>query len=123
MVVCIDSEHFIKVFREHETDGKPRRVRLGVVHKAKFDIRPAPGVTISEEEMEELQAIVDTYRSAIESQKRTDALRFPEIARSVVEYYNNSASDIERQLISNALRETMRAMRKANRDVPVKEAE
>lgn len=116
MLSYIDSPLFIKVYRDDPTTG--RRSRLAVVVKSNFDIRLDRHVNPSPSEQKEIAEVIGKYRAAQDVQAHADALRFPEIARVVTDYYARCTQQVERKLISGAIIEALRAIRKADKARP-----
>lgn len=116
MLVFIDAPKIVKIFRKEEAKADLPRTSLGFMVKSNSEIRLGAEVKISRDEQGELDGLVETYRQAGLAQERANILGFPAIARSVAEYYGEGASPLEKKLISVALRESLRAIRRADRE-------
>lgn len=113
MLSYIDSPLFLRVYREDPQSR--RRARLAVVVKSSFEIRMDPKANPSNPERSEIDDVIAKYRLAHDMQVRAEALRFPEIARSVSDYYATCDQALERKLIAGAVIEALRAIRKADK--------
>lgn len=113
MLSYIDSPLFVKVYRDDPVTR--RRLRLAVIVKSTFDVRLDRAASASPSEETEIADVISKYRAAGEVQARADALRFPEIARTVTEYYAQCTQPVERKLIAGAVIEALRGIRKADK--------
>ena len=112
MLVYVDAAKFIKVYRSGQGG---RRHRLGVIAKRNHEFRADANVDLTDEERAEMAKVVESYQAAEAAKVRANALAFPELAREIAEYYVEHATDLEKGLISVAVLEMMRAIRKAER--------
>jgi len=115
LLIYVDAPKFIKVFRENTSGDGARRIRLGVIIKGLLDFREDPKIVATDEEKAEIAKAIETFESAADKQTQADVLRFPEVARRVAEYYETSASDFEKRLISVASLELTRTLRRADK--------
>jgi hypothetical protein len=115
MLIYVDAPKFIKVFREKTSAEGARRVRLGIIFKGLYEFRADTTNKATADEQAEIAKAIETMQSASQVQARADALRFPEIARHVAEYYESGASDFEKGLISVASLEMIRTLRRADK--------
>ena len=115
MLICVDAPKFIKVFRRNESGEGARRVRLGIIMKGTNDFRADAKAAVTATETAEIQKVVASYQAADDARARAEALGFPEIARRVADYYAEHATDVEKGLISAALVELTRAVRKVGK--------
>ena len=115
MLIYVDAPKFIKVFRANTSGEGARRIRLGVIIKGIHDFRADTKTAATEDEQAEIANAIETFESLSERQVRAEVLRFPEIARLVAEYYETTASDFEKSLISVASVEMTRALRRADK--------
>jgi hypothetical protein len=115
MLIYVDAPKFIKVYRPNESGEGAKRIRLGVITKTTYDFRADEKAAVTDEETVEMEKIVETYKAADAAQVRAYAVGFPEIARLVAEYYAEQATDVEKRLISLAVLEMTRAIRKADK--------
>lgn len=112
MLVCVDQEKNIKVFRVIVSpEGGSRRERLGVVSKKDFQIND-DFKDLSKDELAELNSVVALYKKAIVTQMQAKALSFPETVREALEYLEDHGDEAERKHVFTALMEGVRRMRK-----------
>lgn len=115
MLVCVDQEKNVKVFRVSAEDGQPRRERLGVVSKKDFVVDDESFKNLPEDEVKELNEALDVFKLAARVRKHAQVLSFPEVLREVLEYVETEDADpTERKHVFMALAEGVRRMRKFN---------
>ncbi len=115
MLIYVDAPKFVKVFRENTSGDGARRIRLGVIMKGLLDFREDPKMVPTDDEKAEIAKAIASFESAADKQTQADVLRFPEMARRIAEYYETSASDFEKRLISVASLELTRKLRRAGK--------
>lgn len=114
MLVYLDNAISLRVYRTTEAPGAPRTF-IGRIQKSNFEyVREKEVEPASEEEEREIQHVIQVCKDAQQSRLRSEALSFPEIARRVAEFYAVSTSDVEKRLISTALQQMTRALRKVD---------
>lgn len=115
MLLCVDQERNIKVFRvTDDADGVTKRERLGVVPKKDFAIGEDFN-SLSQEESDELAAVIKIYNDAAEARLKSSVLSFPQTSREVIAYIENGATEQERKLIITAFMEGFRHIRRMNK--------
>lgn len=119
MLVYVDTERSVRIFSSDDPERKP--VQVGAVLKTTFEVRLESNALLSEAELEEIQDVAERLRIAAGTQKRLDALRFPEITRQVLSYYTTIADELEKRLISSALRQAVRTIRRHDNAVGSKQ--
>lgn len=112
MLFFIDTATSIRVYRSSGEGDWSKKDKIGIIPKRALELRPEPGVTLSEEEEGEIAAVLGNCRQVAIVQQHLDAARFPEIARTTIEFYISHASATERRLVEAALREADRAIQK-----------
>ena len=118
MLLFVDAPKFIKVLRGSEGTEGARRTRLGVILKPAMTLRIDSNVTLSDDETTDIDAAIAQMKSADDVQRKYEAMKFPEIARHVAEYYAEQATELEKRMISLALLEAIRAIRKTDKGEP-----
>jgi hypothetical protein len=117
MLVFVDHDKYIRVVRAHSEGGVSSRQPVGRVMKNHLEVSEEFRDMLSPEEALEVESALETYRAAAAARSAYYALNFPAIVREVMDRFEAEASDVERQLIMNALSEAMRRMRKYEREV------
>ncbi len=114
MLLCVDQEKNIKVFRLNKAEnGSTKRERIGVVAKKDFHIGD-DFKGLSAEDTTELNNIISLYKQSSDVQRKAAALAFPETMRLVLEYLDAEGTDAERKHVFTALMEGVRHMRKVS---------
>lgn len=114
MLVYLDNANSLRVYRTTETPGAPRTF-IGRIQKANFEyVKEKEGEPASEEEERDIQHVIAVCKDAHQSRLRAEALNFPEVARRVAEFYALSTNDAEKRLISTALQQMTRAVRRVD---------
>lgn len=117
MLVCVDSEKNIKVFRiSHDSDGQAAGERIGVVPKRNFSIGDDFS-SLTDEEAAELNSVINLYKEAQAVRLKPASLAFPETMRQVAEYFEHGATEPERKLIFTAVKEGLRLIRRASKEI------
>ena len=118
MLIFADAEKFVRVLK---ADGG-RRVRVGVIMKNTFELKLDENVTLSEAETTEVRCVIASYQEVEQAQRNLDIRRFPQILRQVTAYYQDSATEFEKGLLSTAIAEAQRMMRRVDlKDLPSRE--
>jgi hypothetical protein len=123
MLIYVDAAKFIKIYRSNESSEGSRRIRLGSIAKRTYEFRADENAAVTDAERAELETVVESYKAADAAKVRAHALAFPEIARQVAEYYAEHATEVEKRLISVAVLEMARAIRKADKGEAAPEAQ
>jgi hypothetical protein len=116
MLVFVDQDKHVRIVRAEMADGVSSRAPLGRIMKNRLEIAEDLRALLSDEETESVAQMIDVYKNAAAARAEYYSLSFPEIAREVMDRFEQSASDAERQLISGALMEAVRRMRKFERE-------
>jgi hypothetical protein len=112
----VDQPNIIKIIRVTADDtGKNSRVRVGTFFKNTMEKKLDEKVSFSNAELEEIDKGFDAYIRSKDARRQFYALSFPEIAREVMEYFESSATETERELITMAITEAVRKIRKIDR--------
>jgi len=116
MLMFVDAPKFFRVFRQNATEEGPKRVRIGRLVKDGYEFRGEDGMPpLADNEQAEVDELINTLTGATAKSLQVGALRFPEQARLVTEYYLEHASDLEKRLIETAISELTRAIRKSKK--------
>lgn len=115
MLIYVDYPTYLRVYRANEGPVGPKRILVGRILKAsgQFVGHRNAELASAEEEID-VQRVVQAYRDGQQSKLRSEAMSFPEIARRVTDFYTASADDVERRLISAAVLQMSRALRKVD---------
>ena len=117
MLLFIDQPKHIRVMRASpDSSGALKRERLGLILKSTLEPSTELTAALAAGEDDEVAAAIDMYRRSALAKRQAAALAFPEIARDVVEYVRNGATDAEKRIIVAALMEAVRAVRKTARE-------
>jgi hypothetical protein len=117
MLTFVDLPKGIRFLRVETGDEGPRRTILGRVSKPSLTVEPALSEQLEGDELEEIEKIIACYVQAEVMRRRVAVLNIPVILRETMEYFETEASDEERRLIFGAIMETLRRVRKYERDV------
>lgn len=113
MLLFMDQQRMIKVVRAaSDASGKMSRTRVGTINKVTLAKNLGKKIKLSQEESQEIDNTLDVLRRARVVKRQAYALEFPEIIREVLEYCENGASRTERELITTAVLEATRRVRK-----------
>jgi len=115
MLIYVDNPHNLRVYRAIDNPNGPKRLFVGRILKTNYEfVRDGEGALSSEEEESDIQRVIQACKDAQQTKLRAEAMSFPEIARRVAEFYAASTDDVEKRLISTALVQMTRAVRKAD---------
>ena len=94
---------------------RPKRILVGRILKANYQfVGYKKAELASAEEEIDVQRVIQACKDAHQTKLRSEALSFPEVARRVAEFYTASTEDVERRLISAAVLQLSRALRKVD---------
>ncbi len=116
MLIFVDQDKHIRIVRTQAEDGVTSRAPIGRVMKNNLEISDDLRALLSPEEVGDVEHMVGAYKRAAAVKAEYYALNFPEIAREVMDRFEDGASDAERQLVMSALMEAVRRMRKFERE-------
>lgn len=116
MLLFVDQQKNIKVFRVGTNPNKPSRVRLGVIQKNKLEMSEELRKNVDPSEVAEVDAVIARYRAIHPARTMLDALSFPQTVREVVDLVllNGGTNGLERGLVMTALLEGLRKLRRAD---------
>lgn len=112
MLDYIDRPLTISVVRPR-TEPSGASIPLGFIGKKKFEVVINAGITVTNEERQEIEALAAGYRAMAASLLQAAALKFPETATEVMDYYEGRASEIEKHLIRSAIQGAARRLRRS----------
>ena len=116
MLFFIDQPRIVKIIRVTKDDkGKAARSRVGTFFKTSQETKLDDGAHFTKDEHGEIDKALNVFRQAREVRSQYFALNFPEISREVMEYFESGASETERELITVAITEALRKIRKLDR--------
>jgi hypothetical protein len=116
MLLFLDQQGKVKILRSTpDKSGKSRRTRVGTISKTSLTRNLARSAQLSQQEEVEVQSALEVMRRAQAVRRHAYALEFPQIAREVMDYFENGATRMERELISSAVLEAMRRMRRTGK--------
>lgn len=116
MLIFIDKEKWITVFRLEQSDTGTTRVRLGSVGKSKMQMSDELRAALSPAEVEEVESAIGLYQKADTAEKNLYAYRFPQIIREVTDYIVASDTpEFERRVLIACLMDGVRQVRKFER--------
>ncbi len=119
MLIYVDNPHNLRVYRAIDNPGGPKRLFVGRILKTNYEfVRDGEGELSSEEEESDVQRVIQACRDAQQIKLRAEAMSFPEVARRVAEFYAASTDDVEKRLISTAVLQMTRAIRKIDEGAP-----
>ncbi|WP_428659381.1 hypothetical protein [Reyranella sp.] len=115
MLIYVDNPNNLRVYRSIDSPGGPKRMFLGRILKASYEfIGDTEEELPSKEEKSDIQRVIQTFKDAQQIKLKAEALSFPEVARRVTEFYATSNDDVQRRLISTAVLQMSRAIRKVD---------
>ena len=115
MLIYIDNPTYLRVYRANDGPIGPKRILVGRILKANYQfVGYKKAELASAEEEIDVQRVIQACKDAHQARLRSEALTFPEVARRVAEFYTASTDDVERRLISAAVLQLSRALRKAD---------
>ena len=116
MLIFLDQDKHVRIVRTQAEDGVTSRAPVGRVMKNRLEVTDDLRAQLSSEEVDSVEGVIDLYKAAAAAKAQSYALNFPEIARLVMDRFEEGASTAERQLIMSTLMEAVRRMRKFERD-------
>lgn len=117
MLLIVDQEKSLKVFRtSSDKDGTVKRERIGAVPKNTLEIAEDLKTSVSTEELEDLEANLDLFKSARALKLKSKLYDFPAMAREVTEYVTSAGSEREQKMIATAILEALRIIRRTERN-------
>jgi hypothetical protein len=116
MLIFIDQEKHIRVVRVTSEEGATTRTPLGRIQKKQLELPDELRATLSNEEVEQIEGVVAIYRRSAEVRAECYALDFAAITREVMDRFETDASVAERQLVMGALMESLRRLRRFQRE-------
>lgn len=115
MLIYVDNPNNLRVYRAIDNPGGPKRIFVGRILKANYEfVRDTEGELSSKEEESDIERVIKACKDAQQVKLRVEAMSFPEIARRVAEFYAASTDDVEKRLISTAVLQMARAIRKVD---------
>jgi hypothetical protein len=115
MLIYIDNPTYLRVYRANDGPIGPKRILVGRILKANYQfVGYKKAELASAEEEIDVQRVIQACKDAHQTKLRSEALSFPEVARRVAEFYTASTDDVERRLISAAVLQLSRALRKVD---------
>ena len=113
MLIYIDNPTYLRVYRANDGPIGPKRILVGRILKSNYQFvaHKDTELTSTEEEID-VQRVIQACKDAHRTKLRSEAMSFPEVARRVTEFYAASTEDVERRLISAAVLQMSRALRK-----------
>ena len=115
MLIYIDHPTYLRVYRANDGPIGPKRILVGRILKANYQfVGYKKAELASAEEEIDVQRVIQACKDAHQTRLRSEALSFPEVARRVAEFYTASTDDVERRLISAAVLQLSRALRKVD---------
>jgi hypothetical protein len=119
MLIYIDHPTYLRVYRANEGPIGPKRILVGRILKANYQfVGHKKAELASAEEEIDVQRVIQACRDAHQTRLRSEAMSFPEIARRVAEFYAAATDDVEKRLISAAVLQMSRALRKVDQAAP-----
>src|SRR5262249_53409605 len=95
-----------------DDSGQAKRTPLGRIRKDSLDgIPPEFAATLTAEERDECAATIDIYHRSEDIGRRAKCLSFPEQLHVTIEYLQTKATEEEKQIILDAIREGLRQIR------------
>jgi hypothetical protein len=88
-------------------------VPLGFITKKTFEVAINDGVSITDEELQEIESLAASYKAAAASVLQATALNFPETVTQVMDYYEGQAAELEKHLIRSAVQGAARRLRRS----------
>ena len=117
MLLILDQEKNYKIFRTtSENDGSVKRERIGLIPKSTFEIAEDLKSSVSNEEMSELEETVTALKEGKDIRLKAKVHDFPAIAREVVEYVTSAGTPLEHRLVTSAILEAVRLIRRSERN-------
>ena len=119
MLIYIDNPTYLRVYRSNAGPSGPKRTLVGRILKASYQFVPHKDAELaSPEEKADVHRVIQIWIDGHRTKLRAEALNFPEIARRVAEYYATTTDDVEMRLISAAVLQMSRALRKVDQGAP-----
>jgi hypothetical protein len=113
MLQIVDNPNKYSVMRlAADAAGVMRRARIGIIPKATLEVPPELQSTLTPEEVAELAKYLTVLKSAVALKRKMMALSLPETLRIAVEYATTDATDAERSLVTMAIVDAGRKIRK-----------
>ena len=112
MLSYTDRGRVIAAYRPGSKETRTKPVLLGTIDKRVFNVRLAPKAGATAEEVQKIEDLAQSFRSADQDRKEA-VLQFPPASRKALKFYMTKASDADKQLIGHAVRAAARALRKA----------
>jgi hypothetical protein len=124
MLFFVDQPRIVKIIRVAKDDkGKPTRSRVGTFFKTSHEVKLSEDAHLTNDEAGEVNKAIDVFKRARDVRSQYFALNFPEISREVMEYFEAGASETERELITVAITEALRKIRKLDQAEEVRNSE
>lgn len=117
MLIFVDQEKHVRVVRVHTAEGGASRTPLGRIPKKQIDLPDDLRVLLTDEEAQQAEAVIALYRRAVDVQSECHALNFAAITREVMDRFETTASEVERQVVMSALMEAVRRMRRFEKSI------
>jgi hypothetical protein len=111
MLIYVDKGRGIRIYRPAAKDSRERPQLLATIEKRRFSVRAIPDANATEEEAREIETFASDLKDA-DPDRKAAVLQFPASAANAIAFYGTKATDIDKQLISGAVRWATRAIRK-----------
>ena len=119
MLIYIDNPTYLRVYRTNADPSGPKRTLVGRILKASYQFVPHKDAELaSPEEKADVHRVIQIWIDGHRIKLRAEAMSFPEVARRVAEFYAASPDDVEKRLISAAVVQLSRALRKVDQGAP-----
>ena len=116
MLTFIDQPKHIRLVRTHDEGGVTSRAPIGRLVKGHLELSEDLRALLTPEKVSEVEMVIGSLKRAESVNRENYALSFPVIAREVMDRFEDGASESERLLITGALMEAVRRMRKFQRN-------
>jgi hypothetical protein len=118
MLIYVDNPNNLRVYRTSDNPIGPKRIPVGRILKSNYEfVRDAEGGLSSEAEEKDVQRVIQTCKDALQTKLKAEAMSFLEVARRVTDFYAASTDDVERRLISTAVVQMAKAIRKVDQGI------
>jgi hypothetical protein len=117
MLFFVDQQNLVKIVRvSPDATGKRTRSRVGKFYKKTLERELDDGAKFSDSEIREIDDVIEVYSRSNEMRRQHHALSFPEIVRETMEYFEARATEAERELITTAVSEAVRRIRRVDQE-------
>jgi len=115
MLIYLDHPTYVRVYRANDGASGSNRILVGRILKSNYQFVPHRDAGLaSPDEEADVQRVIQFWTDSHLLKRRAQALNFPEVARQVAEFYATSKDDVEKRLISAAVLQLSRALRRVD---------